>query len=247
MYLISPDQIKRLQETHANAYRPTIRDKAADELDSEMRRVLETQGLTSDEKIKKYNMLLQKYLVLERQKSDESREITLRLPGEREVVETERSHDYQQEEASQEGEQTGSVNKVLQDVLSHINPRSKRNTEYLMHRILASKGPGGWTEDGEFMHRQKPIPGSHMLDLMKFLASSRASVKPTGWSLLAQTLADLKIPLSTITNLSARREITAIKESRETGEYRRSSDEDVIVKKKKKRKRIALSPTWLSF
>lgn len=58
MYLISPEQIKRLNETHANASRVNIREKAEDDLDSKMRQVLETQGLAPDEKIKKYNMLL---------------------------------------------------------------------------------------------------------------------------------------------------------------------------------------------
>lgn len=53
MYLISPEQIKCLHETHANASRPSSRDKAEDEVDSQMRRVLETQGLNPDEKIKK--------------------------------------------------------------------------------------------------------------------------------------------------------------------------------------------------
>lgn len=191
MYLISPEQIKRLNETHANASRVNIRDKAEDDLDSQMRQVLETQGLAPDEKIKKYNMLLQKYLVLERQKADETREITLRIPREHKGSESERSDEYHQEESA-EGGKRGSVNKVLHDVLTHINPRSKRNTEYLMRRTLASKGHIGLSEEGELMHREKPIVGSQMLDLMKFLASARASVKPIGWSSLARMLADVK-------------------------------------------------------
>lgn len=103
MYLISPEQIKRLNETHSNASRVSIRDKAEDDLDSQMRRVLETQGLTPDEKIKRYNVLLQKYLVLERQKSDESREITLRLPAERQGSQSETPDDYQQGQSDEGG------------------------------------------------------------------------------------------------------------------------------------------------
>lgn len=130
MYLISPEQIKHLHETHGNASRTNIREKAEADLDNEMRRVLETEGLNLDEKIKRYNMLLQKYLVLEKQKLDESKQITLRLPAEREGRLSDRSYDRRQyqEEESEEGEQQEGVNIVLHEVLTNINPRSKRNT-----------------------------------------------------------------------------------------------------------------------
>lgn len=58
-------------------------------MDNEMRRVLETEGLNLD-------MLLQKYLVLEKQKLDESKQITQRLPAEREGRLSDRSYDRRQ-------------------------------------------------------------------------------------------------------------------------------------------------------
>lgn len=111
-----------------------------------------------------------------------------------------------------------------------------------MRRILASKGYSGWNEDGEFIYRDNLIPGSHVFDLMKFLASSRkikTSVKLAGWSLLKWTLADLKIPLSTIGNASVQREIAELKHSRETGKYQASSDEDIIQKKRRKARQLS--------
>ena len=75
MFLISPHQLKRLTQP----VEPSIRQTVEDDLDERMEAILREPGLSSYEKVKRYEALLRRYLTLMKQGQNEERQVTLRL------------------------------------------------------------------------------------------------------------------------------------------------------------------------
>ncbi|MEQ2276458.1 hypothetical protein XENORESO_021498, partial [Xenotaenia resolanae] len=90
MFLISPHQFKRLTQSDTS-----IRHTAEENLDADMRAILNEPGLTSYEKIKKYDALLQRYLTLLKQGVNEEQRVSLTLQRDTEVPEHEWSQEKQ--------------------------------------------------------------------------------------------------------------------------------------------------------
>lgn len=75
--------------------------------------ILNQRDLTVDEKIKKYNILLQQYLQLQKQKQVEHKELTLTLPEEHQNI----------EETKEE------MDAVFNDVRRNMHPCFQNNTD----------------------------------------------------------------------------------------------------------------------
>ena len=127
MFLISPHQFKHLTQPETS-----IRQTAEDDLDNKMRAILDEPGMTSYEKIKKYDALLQKYLTLIKQGQIEESRMTVTLQRDRlndpapesDSSETGRVHEPDQLE----------LDSTASEVLKILPKRDRRNGEYILKK-----------------------------------------------------------------------------------------------------------------
>ncbi|GLD55523.1 uncharacterized protein AKAME5_002856900 [Lates japonicus] len=100
----------------------SIRETAEDDLDARMRAILNEQGVSSHEKIKKYNTLLQRYLNFMKQGQRDERRVTLTLQPEQAGDRT----DPQDAQTSSHGVQVSDgadFDRTVEDVLKSLPPR----------------------------------------------------------------------------------------------------------------------------
>ena len=230
MFLISPHQFKHLTQPETS-----IRQTAEDDLDNKMRAILDEPGMTSYEKIKKYDALLQRYLTLIKQGQIEEPRMIVTLQRDRlndpvpesDSGETSRVHEADQLE----------LDSTASEVLKILPKRDRRNGEYILKKLSERNG---WTSKGEFVYQGHAVKGSHLIDLLKnlLLPFKRKSpdLQPTGWISFLNTLNELNIPISSVNNPQAREQ------------YRRLKTEPTGMEKTpsvKPKKKIILSPHFL--
>jgi len=230
MFLISPHQFKHLTQPETS-----IRQTAEDDLDNKMRAILDESGMTSYEKIKKYDALLQRYLTLIKQGQMEEPRMTVTLQRnslndpipESDSSEMDRVHEPDQLE----------LDATASEVLKILPKRDRRNGEYILRKLSERNG---WTTRGEFVYQGHAVRGSHLADLLKNLLlpfkRKAQTTQPTGWTSFLNVLNELNIPLSSVNNPQAREEYHRLKTEPE-GMVKMPS-----VKPKKK---ITLSPHFL--
>ena len=151
MFLISPHQFKHLTQPETS-----IRQTAEDDLDNKMRAILDKSGMTSYEKIKKYDALLQRYLTLIKQGQMEEPRVTVTLQRnslndpitESDSSETGRVHEPDQLE----------LDATASEVLKILPKRDCRNGEYMLRKLSERNG---WTTRGEFVYQGHAVRGSH--------------------------------------------------------------------------------------
>lgn len=240
MFLVPPHQLNRMTQPAA-----TIRETVEDELDVKMRAVLDEQGLTPDEKIKKYNALLQRYLTLMKQGQRDQRRVTLTLQREQPDEwhdETELSH----QSARVSSKTLDDADHVIAEVLKSFPPRDHNNTEYILKKI--SESDKGWNAKGEFVYNGQVVKGSHMTDLLKYLSrpyKSSRTAPPTGWSKFLNTLADLNIPSSAVKNVQVRDQYSSLKMAMDHEQNVMFEKETPRPSHRKRKKKTILSPTWI--
>ena len=57
--------------------------------------------------------------------------------------------------------------KVIDEMLTHVPARNRKNVRYIMNKIKESKGTATWNGKGAFILQGSVVRGSHMLDLLK--------------------------------------------------------------------------------
>jgi len=57
-----------------------------------------------------------------------------------------------------------------------------------------------WNEKGELMYENKPISGSHIVDLVNDILRHRKGFEPVGWSVFARGLARMNVPENIVRN-----------------------------------------------
>ena len=68
----------------------------------------------------------------------------------------------------------------------------------------------GWNDRGNIIINSTTIPNSHIVDLVKFCLNSKSAFTPAGWEQIAQVLYDASTPLSLISNIKARSDISQL-------------------------------------
>lgn len=171
MFLVTPQQMKNLGRTVLVETPPNMKREAENDLDAKMRAVLDENGLEPYEKIKKYNILLQRYLAL-----------------------TKQGEQQQTQQQQQQGVPSSFPPAEQQDadIIENLPQRDRKNARYILNQI----GRNGWTAKGEFISHGHPVKGSHMIDLIKHLTSKRQK-PPIGW---AEFFNNVNLPRSFVTN-----------------------------------------------
>ena len=57
-----------------------------------------------------------------------------------------------------------------------------------------------WNDKGELMYENKPIPGSHVVDLVNDIVRHRKGFEPVGWSVFARGLARMNVQENLVRN-----------------------------------------------
>lgn len=232
MYLVSPHQFKRLTPSETS-----IRQTVEEDLDSKMREILNEPGLSSYEKIKKYDALLQRYLALMKQGQQEEPRVTLTLQHKP------MPENNVGEANSGSTPSTAGLDETASEVLKALPNRDSKNAKYILKKL--SESGESWTPKGEFVYRDRVMGGSHILDLLKNLLlpfkRKTQTPDPVGWTPFLTALKELNIPVSSVSNPHARQQYRRLTETAVLEEEEKNGDKPLARRKKKK----ILSPKFL--
>ena len=231
MFLITPHEMSRLSRTESNS----IRQTAEDDLDEKMRSILDEKGMTSYEKVKRYEALLHRYLSLMRQGQKDERRVTLKLQSEPTSAFEQNSTEISDQPVQTDHSRSEDVKS---EVIKNLPQRDRKNAQYIMQKL--SEGGVDWNSRGEFVHKGNAVKGSHIMDLFKNLSLSykKPQSSPKGWTRFLNTLAEVNVPLSMVNNRHACDEYKSLK-----------MDGDGIEEEtpmQKRRTKINLSPRWMT-
>ena len=219
MFLITPHEMNKLTRTESS-----IRQTAEDDLDEKMRSILNEKGLSSYEKVKRYEALLHRYLTLMRQGQKDELRVSFNLQPEAtsavEQISTETSDQPVQNEQS-------GPRDVTSEVMKNLPQRDRKNAQYIMQKL--SEGGVKWNSRGELVRNGSAVNGSHIMDLFKSLSLSykKTQSPPKGWTSFLNTLAEVNVPLSMINNKHARDDYKTVKMNGDRFEEKKKTCQNV--------------------
>lgn len=200
MYLVPRYQLDKLKSENV---RENIQQVVENDLDTSIRNILLRSDLDQYEKVKLYSNILTRYLAVVKQGDQESAALTLSLPQTTSTV-ADRKDDKDEAE----------MDAVADEVMKNVPSRSVKNSRYILEKMTKAKDLSAWNTSGEFVFKGRPIPGSHMLDLIKSITNPqkvRDDRRPMGWSEFLQAFAELNIPFSTVPSQHVRRAIHSLR------------------------------------
>ena len=169
MNLVDTKALERMQAINTK----TPFQKMLYTLDSEMQSVLQQSGMSTDEKVRAYNQVLQKYL--QYHKADD------RMRDASQVDIDEMSPDIERE------------------VMKTVPTRMKKKAEVLLERIKDNPNTS-WNSRGEFVYKGRVSPGSNIVDLINDTLRQRKIFKPQGRFDFARALRHENVPLEMVGN-----------------------------------------------
>ena len=194
MVLVPENTLERLQQRQQILTPPVT--QALKNLDSEMTDILSSNQLDDEEKAKLYNQVLQRYLTYYDQRKGQPIHVKLTTPK---PVETPK-----QEEAKYTTEEPAPEKPVLstveEEVMKSVPKLYKSGARQLLDKIKEHRDVLHWNEKGELMYENKPISGSHVVDLVNDTLRRRKGFEPVGWSVFARGLARMNVPENLVRN-----------------------------------------------
>ena len=103
------------------------------------------------------------------------------------------------EEATREVE-TIPTSAVEQEVMRSVPKLYKAGARQLLDKIKEHRDVLNWNEKGELMYENKPITGSHVVDLVNDMLRHRKGSEPVGWSVFARGLARMNVSENLVRN-----------------------------------------------
>ena len=76
----------------------------------------------------------------------------------------------------------------------------KAGARQLLDKIKENRDALHWNDKGELMYENKPISGSHVVDLINDVVRHRKGFEPVGWSVFARGLARMNVPENLVRN-----------------------------------------------
>ena len=195
MVLVPENTLERLKQRQQILTPPVT--QTLKNLDSEMTDILSSKQLDDDEKAKLYNQVLQRYLTYYDQRKGQPLHVKLTTPK---PVETPMPEEESKEttKVSTEAETTSSA--VEQEVIKSVPKLYKVGARQLLDKIKENRNVLHWNERGELLYEDKPIPGSHVVDLVNDILRHRKGFEPVGWSVFARGLARMNVPENLVRN-----------------------------------------------
>ena len=83
---------------------------------------------------------------------------------------------------------------VEQEVIKSVPKLYKTGARQLLDKITENSVVLNWNEKGELLYENKPISGSHMVDLVNDILRHHKGFEPVGWSVFARGLTRMNVP-----------------------------------------------------
>ena len=139
--------------------------------------ILESKQLGDEEKAKLYNQVLQRYLTYYDQRKGQPLHVKLTTPKT-----TETPKPVENAESTEEASPDNSLpTAVEQEVMKSVPKIYKAGARQLLDKIKKHQDVLHWNDKGELLYENKPIPGSHVVDLVNDTLRHRKGFEPVGW------------------------------------------------------------------
>ena len=196
MILVPKNTLERLQQRQQILTPPVT--QTLKNLDSEMSDILSSKQLDDEAKATLYNQVLQRYLTYYDPRKGQPLHVKLTTPK---PVETPKPDVVRSEETSKESTaQAETASAVEQDVIKSVPKLYKTGARQLLDKIKENRDVLHWNDKGELMYENKPISGSHMVDLVNDTLRHRKGFEPVGWLVFARGLARMNVPENIVRN-----------------------------------------------
>ena len=194
MILVPENTLERLQQRQQILTPPVT--QALKNLDSQMGDILSSKELDDEAKARLYNQVLQRYLTYYDQRKGQPLHVKLTTPKPVEMRKPEESS----EETGKEEAETIPTSAVEQEVIKSVPKLYKTGARQLLDKIKENSDVLNWNDKGELVYENKPISGSHMVDLVNDILRHRKGFEPVGWSVFARGLARMNVPENIVRN-----------------------------------------------
>ena len=197
MILVPENTLERLQQRQQILTPPVT--QTLKNLDSEMSDILSSKQLDDEAKATLYNQVLQRYLTYYDQRKGQPLHVKLTTPK---PVETPKPEESEQpsKESTAEAETIPTSAAVELEVMKSVPKLYKAGARQLLDKIKEHRDVLNWNEKGELMYENKPITGSHVVDLVNDTLRHRKGFEPVGWSVFARGLARMNVPENIVRN-----------------------------------------------
>ena len=195
MVLVPENTLERLQQRQQILTPPVT--QTLKNLDSEMGDILSSKQLDDEQKAKLYNQVLQRYLTYYDQRKGQPLHVKLATSKQ---VETP-NPDEESKETSKESTEVETIpSAVEEEVIESVPKLYKAAARQLLDKIKQNRDVLHWNETGELKYENKPISGSHVVDLVNDILRHRKGFEPVGWSVFARGLARMNVPENLVRN-----------------------------------------------
>ena len=194
MVLVPENTLERLQQRQQILTPPLT--QTLKNLDSEMNEILSSKEIDDEEKAKLYNQVLQRYLSYYNQRKEQPLHVKLATPK---PIETSKPEEIE-ETSTETTEQETIPSAVEEEVIQSLPKLYKAAARQLLDKIKQNRDVLHWNEKGELKYENKPISGSHVVDLVNDILRHRKGSEPVGWSVFARGLARMNVPENLVRN-----------------------------------------------
>ena len=194
MILVPENTLERLQQRQQILTPPVT--QTLKNLDNEMSDILSSKELEDEAKAKLYNQVLQRYLTYYDQRKGQPLHVKLKTPKPVETSNPEKSKESTEEPAPEKSVSTA----VEEEVMKSVPKIYKNGARQLLDKMKENRDLLAWNDKGELVYENKPINGSHVVDLINDTLRHRKGFEPVGWSLLARGLARMNVPENLVRN-----------------------------------------------
>ena len=182
MVLVPENTLERMQQRQQILTPPVT--QTLKNLDSEMSDILSSKQLDDEAKATLYNQVLQRYLTYYDQRKGQPLHVKLTTPK---PVETPKPEDSEETSKGSTAEaKTIPTSAVEQEVMKSVPKLYKAGARQLLDKIKENSDVLNWNEKGELMYENKPITGSHVVDLVNDMLRHRKGFELVGWSVFAR-------------------------------------------------------------
>ena len=192
MVLVPENTLERSQQRQQILTPPVT--QTLKNLDSQMSDILSSKELDDEAKATLYNQVLQRYLTYYDQRKGQPLHVKLTTPKPVETLKPAES-----EESTAQAE-TIPISAVEQEVIKSVPKLYKTGARQLLDKIKENRDVLHWNEKGELVYENKPISGSHMVDLVNDILRHHKGFEPMGWSVFARGLARMNVPENIVRN-----------------------------------------------
>jgi len=162
MMLVDPRVLANLKESNTPQL-PLV--KVVSDLDTQMNEVLARTDLSTSEKVRLYDQILQRYMVYKEKLTEKPAQVVVR-----------------EKKDFPEGE-----------ILRGVTKQYKRKTEELLG-FIKSNSSLGWNDSGEFVYDDRAVPSSNIKDLIAATARNTKKSRLPGWNEFQKALQDFQGP-----------------------------------------------------